>query len=271
MSHVRQPDLLDHTHIQSALTPQARALLGELDLHDQIDSTNAEAMRRIEQGHHHGLVISAEQQTAGRGRRGRHWVSPHGSNIYLSAVWAFQRGAEAMSGLSLAVGVAVADALEAEGLGGIKLKWPNDILVDGAKLGGILIETVGTEAGQASAVIGVGINLQMSDSAAEQIDQRWTDAHRAGGIGSGRNQLLGGLLNHLLPLLAQFEAEGFGPWRERWMDRNAHAGVQVTLSSGDSAVAGVVRGVDDSGALLLDVGGMVSPYTGGELSLRPSQ
>lgn len=268
MSQSTQSDLLDASRITASLTPQARALLTELSLHDQIDSTNTEALRRLESLPAGGLVIAAEQQVSGRGRRGRSWASPHGCNLYVSAVWDFERGAEAMAGLSLAVGVAVADALEHEGLDGIGLKWPNDILHGGGKLGGILIEIAGHASGRASAVVGIGVNLSMPDAEASAIDQPWTDARRAGGLESGRNQLLASLLNHLLPLLAEFEDSGFPPWRERWTRRNAHDGAQVVLTSGESTVTGIVQGVDDTGALLLDLGGTVRAFTGGEVSLR---
>lgn len=254
--------------IQAGLSPQARGLLTELALHQEIDSTNAEAMRRLGGGSGSGLVVSAEQQTAGRGRRGRRWVSPLGTNLYLSLAWTFDRGVEAMGGLSLAVGVAVADALDQQGLPGVGLKWPNDILHGGAKLGGILVETAGNNGGPADAVVGIGINLRMPEDSAGDIDQAWTDVERARGSGMGRNALFSTLLNHLLPLLAGFEREGFGAWRERWLSRNVHAGRRVTLTSGASTVAGVVQGIDESGALLLDVGGTTRSFNGGEISLR---
>ncbi len=260
---------LNSDHIQSGLTPQARALLGELAIHDAIDSTNAEALRRLEHGSLPGLVVTAEQQTAGRGRRGREWVSPRAANIYVSVVWPFERGVEGMDGLSLAVGVAVAEALDEQGLEAVTLKWPNDLLHDGAKLAGILVETSGHAAGPASAVVGVGVNLAMPASDADAIDQRWTDATRAGGIQGGRNGFLASLLNHLLPMLSDFESSGFMPWRARWLTRNAHAGQSVVLRSGDREVAGVVLGVDETGALLLDLGGTVQAFNGGEVSLRP--
>ncbi len=262
-------EALNREHIESGLTPQARALLLELDLHDSIDSTNAEALRRIERGAGSGLVVSAEQQTAGRGRRGRSWISPPAASVYLSLVWKFQRGVEAMDGLSLAAGVAVAEALADCGLETVALKWPNDLLHDGAKLGGILVETSGHVSGPTSAVIGIGVNLSMPESEASDIGQQWTDAHRAGGLSGGRNCLLARLLNHLLPLLADFESVGFDAWRERWMSRNAHSGQRVSLRSGEREVIGVVQGVDATGALLLDLGGTVQAFNGGELSLRP--
>ena len=259
---------LEQRRIEAHLSPQSRALLTELALLDQVDSTNAEAVRRLQSGGTPGLVISAEQQTAGRGRHGRRWVSPHGVNLYVTTVWQFQRGTEAMSGLSLAVGVAVADALEQHGLRGAGLKWPNDILHDGAKLGGILIESAGNTGGPVNAVIGIGINLAMPEQAGGDIDQPWTDAARAGLVDAGRNELLAALLYHLLPLLAGFEDGGFEPWRERWLARNVHRDQPVVLTSGARSVVGTVAGLDHCGALLLDVGGTVQAFSGGELSLR---
>jgi BirA family biotin operon repressor/biotin-[acetyl-CoA-carboxylase] ligase len=261
-------ELLDHECIHSGLSPQARALLSELVLHRDIDSTNADVARRLEAGAGSGLVVSAEQQTAGRGRHGRRWVSPFGTNIYLSLAWRFAQGVDGMVGLSLAAGAAAADALEQHGLADICLKWPNDILYGGAKLGGILVETSGAAAGPVTAVVGIGINLRMPAESAETIDQAWTDAERATGATIGRNALLASLLNHMLPLLAGYEDEGFGSWRERWQDRNAHIGQPVTVRSGDSSVVGIVSGIDQTGALLLDVGGTEQVFSGGEVSLR---
>ena len=261
-------ELLERERIHAGLSPQARALLSELALHRDIDSTNAELNRRLEGRDGSGLVVTAEQQTAGRGRHGRRWVSPFGTNLYLSMAWQFSRGVEAMTGLSLAVGAAAADALELHGLDGVELKWPNDILHQGAKLGGILVETSGNAAGPATAVVGIGINLRMPEDSADAIDQAWTDAEQAAGSSIGRNALFADLLNHLLPLLAGYEEGGFQPWQARWQARNAHAGQSVTIRSGESSVAGVVRGIDATGALMLDVGGTLQAINGGEVSLR---
>lgn len=261
-------ELLERDRIEAGLASQARALLSELALHRAIDSTNAEANRRLAAGAGSGLVVAAEQQTAGRGRHGRPWVSPFGSNIYMSLLWQYPGGIEALAGLSLAVGVAAAGALGRQGVAGVRLKWPNDILCDGAKLGGILVETGGSAGGAAHAVVGLGINLRMPEGSGEVIDQAWTDVERATGSAVDRNRLFADLLNELLPLLAGYESEGFGRWRERWLVLNAHAGQSVTLRSGDSVVAGTVSGIDASGALLLDVGGTVQVFNGGEVSLR---
>jgi BirA family biotin operon repressor/biotin-[acetyl-CoA-carboxylase] ligase len=239
-----------------------------LDLHSVVDSTNAEALRRITAGVGPGLVCVAEQQTAGRGRRGRGWVSPFAGNLYLSVVWEFARGATALEGLSLAVGVAVTDALARCAVAELKLKWPNDILHDGSKLGGILIEVISGTTGSCQVVIGIGINVSMPESVAGEIDQNWTDISRITRTTPGRNELLAALLDELLPMLPAFEQEGFAAWRPRWSERDAYAGCPVIVHSGPQQMAGIARGVDDAGGLLLDTGDGVQTFHGGEVSLR---
>ena len=192
-------ELLDAEQVTAALQPLASRLLTSLVLLESVDSTNAEALRRAEAGDSSGLVCSAEQQTAGRGRRGRQWVSPFASNLYLSLLRKFDQGAAALEGLSLAVGVAVARALEAAGMPAVQLKWPNDILFDGAKLGGVLLEMIGDAAGPCKVVIGVGLNVVMPAEAARGIDQDWTDIRSvAGSAHPRRNALLAALLNELV-------------------------------------------------------------------------
>jgi BirA family biotin operon repressor/biotin-[acetyl-CoA-carboxylase] ligase len=261
-------DLLETEKILSGLSENSRALLRELDLHGVIDSTNAEALRRITAGVGPGLVCVAEQQTAGRGRRGRGWVSPYTGNLYLSIVWEFARGATALEGLSLAVGVAVTEALGRCAVADLQLKWPNDILHQGAKLGGILIEMVGGATGSCQVVIGIGINVSMPESAAGDIEQSWTDVRRITQTTPGRNELLAALLDELLPMLPAFEQEGFAPWQTRWSERDAFAGCPVIVHSGPQQVAGIARGVNDAGALLLEVDDSVQAFHGGEVSLR---
>ena len=262
-------DLLCEKAVRAGLRPAAAALLGRLEILDDADSTNAHAMRLLEQGVGAGLVCTAERQTAGRGRRGRHWVSPYARNLYLSLVWEFSQGAAALEGMSLAVGVAVARALAACDVPAVRLKWPNDILFDGAKLGGILLEMAGDAAGACQVVVGVGLNVAMPATAAESIDQAWTDiATITGGHHPGRNTLLAGLLNELLPMLAGFEAQGFRPWREAWQALDAYADTPVVLHTGSQRIAGTARGVDERGALQLETVTGTQAVYGGEISLR---
>jgi BirA family biotin operon repressor/biotin-[acetyl-CoA-carboxylase] ligase len=263
-------DLLDEAGVRAELSPEAAGLLTRLALLETIDSTNAEAMRRVAAGAGSGLVCSAEQQTAGRGRRGRSWVSPFARNLYLSVVWEYHQGAAALEGLSLAVGVAVARALAACAVPPVQLKWPNDVVCGGAKLGGVLLEMTGDAAGTCQVVIGVGLNVAMPDAAATGIDQAWTDIDAiSGGRRPRRSVLLAALLNELLPLLAGFEKRGFGPWRDEWLALDAFAGEPVVLHAGAREMAGIARGVDARGALQLETAtaGIQSVF-GGEISLR---
>jgi BirA family biotin operon repressor/biotin-[acetyl-CoA-carboxylase] ligase len=262
-------DLLDVEAVSAGLKPQAAALLASLTVLPLIDSTNAEALRLRSLGGGH--VYTAEQQTAGRGRRGRPWVSPFARNIYLSLVWEFSQGAAALEGLSLAAGVAVARALVALNAPAVQLKWPNDVLYRGRKLGGILLETVGDADGVCQVVIGVGLNVKMPPTTATGIDQAWTDLHTIMGDDTpARSALLAALLSELLPLAAGFEASGFGPWRDQWQQLDALSGQRVVLTSPGSSKAGIARGANERGALLLETTTGVQPVYGGEISLRLS-
>lgn len=148
------------------------------------------------------------------------------------------------------------------------MKWPNDVLCNGAKLGGILIEMVGDAIGSCQVVVGIGLNVQMPARAAEDIDQRWTDVRAAAGAAVGRNQLLIALLDQVLPLLAGFEDNGFLPWRERWQRLDAHSGREVIVSSGERRTAGTARGIDETGALVVETALGRQIFHGGEVSVR---
>lgn len=262
-------DLLDANAVSEAMNEQARGLLSELSIASCIDSTNSEALRRAQAGCRPGLVCTAEQQSAGRGRRGRQWVSPFASNLYLSAYWQFHQGAAALEGLSLAIGVAVARALATCGVAQVALKWPNDILSDGAKLGGILIEMTGDSTGACQVVVGVGLNVSMPETAGSEIDQSWTDVQTlCSNDPPRRSTLLAALLNELLPMLSTFENSGFTAYREEWMSRDAHADKPVIIDTGAQQIAGVARGVDKRGALQLETSTGVQSIYGGEISLR---
>lgn len=264
-------ELLEYQAILSALTPLARTCLNELDVLPVTDSTNARALLKAAQMRS-GYVCLAEQQLAGRGRRGRSWVSPFGRNLYLSASWGFDGGAAQLEGLSLAVGVTVCRVLEQVGLEEIQLKWPNDLLWRGRKVAGILLEMAGDPAGQCHVVVGVGLNLAMPEAAATAIEQPWVDVCSAcegeGVAPPSRNELAASLINEILPLLASYAREGFGIYREAWQQRDAFAGKAVVLSSTRTELKGVARGVDDQGALQLEVEGRVQTHYGGELSMR---
>ncbi|RLQ22199.1 bifunctional biotin--[acetyl-CoA-carboxylase] ligase/biotin operon repressor BirA [Seongchinamella sediminis] len=264
-------ELLAADRVLPGLSPLSRQLLSALDLRDIVGSTNAEAMAQIAAGSGSGYVCSAEQQSAGRGRRGRTWVSPYGRNLYLSAVWEYEQGAAVLEGMSLAVGVVVARALASCGVPPVQLKWPNDLLYRGAKFGGILLEMTGDPAGACQVVVGIGLNVDMPGATATGIDQAWTDVARiCGGQAPPRNALLAALLDELLPMLASFEKTGFVAWRDEWQGLDAFAGVDVVLHSGSHKMAGKACGVDERGALQLQTTTGFQSIFGGEISLRPA-
>ncbi len=261
-------ELLDESLIRRDLPANAAAVLDGFTIAQSIDSTNAELLRQLQEGLNGCHVCTAEQQTQGRGRRGRQWVSPFARNLYLSLTWEFPGGAGSLEGLSLAVGVACARALKVSGAHDLQLKWPNDILHNGSKLGGILIEMLGDAAGSCQVVVGVGINVAMPQASAGAIDQEWTDLQTVCSERPSRNEVLSRLLGELLPMLKEFEQGGFKNWREEWTALDAFADQPVIVQSGERRVAGVSRGVDDTGALQLEVGGTVQSIHGGEVSLR---
>lgn len=260
-------NLLQRDRIQQGLSPAVRALVSELDLVGVTTSTNKRALEKAA-SRTIGYVCAAEQQTAGRGRRGRAWVSPYAANLYMSAVWEFAGGVGALEGLSLAVGIAVARALSEEGVQGVRLKWPNDLLHNDRKLGGILIEMVGDAAGPCQVVVGIGINVSMPSAQAAAIDQPWTDIVSATGRRHNRNQLLCAVLNELMPLLSHFEQQGFAHYQALWGELDAFIDRPVTVQIGESVEIGTARGVDASGAIIVDTPGGRRHFSGGEISLR---
>ena len=272
-------ELLNAQLIKEGLTDAAAQQLSNLELFKSIDSTNKYAREKAEQQAASGNVVLAEQQSAGRGRRDKTWVSPFAANIYLSIVWDFEQGAQALEGLSLAVGVAVKRALDSSGVNGVQLKWPNDIYVDGKKLGGILLEMIGDPAGQCSVIVGVGLNVAMPQERGAAIDQAWTDirsqlqhAQEEGSTTVSRNALASALISEILVVLSDFQARGFSSYREEWQQADAFFGMQAAISTPKESIPGVVRGVDENGALRLELeSGEIKSFIGGELSLRLSR
>jgi BirA family biotin operon repressor/biotin-[acetyl-CoA-carboxylase] ligase len=263
-------DLLDVDRIREAMRTASPGALAGLTVLDSVDSTNNELLRQRFLATEGVAVCVAEQQTGGRGRRGRRWVSPFGCNLYLSVARRFEQPAAALGGLSLAAGVAVASALASEGAEGTRLKWPNDLLWDGRKMGGILVEMSGEADGPSYVVIGVGINVCMPPSAGESIDQPWVDLLEAtGGNPPRRSRLAGVVLDRLIACLAQFQSEGLAPFLPAWRSRDGLAGRHVEVHVGDASVEGCALGVADDGALLVATPTGERRFLGGEVSLRP--
>ncbi|WP_421868673.1 bifunctional biotin--[acetyl-CoA-carboxylase] ligase/biotin operon repressor BirA [Motiliproteus sp.] len=261
-------NLLQIEQLRQGLAPQTLQGLTQIELALSIPSTNRLAMEQAQLQNCHGRLYLAEQQTAGRGRRGRDWASPFGRNLYFSLSWSFSGGAAALEGLSLVVGLALLQGMQVEGIDGVELKWPNDLLYRGKKLAGVLLEMSGDASGLCQVVVGVGINIAMPQAAAQAIDQPWTDLETVAQRSLDRNRILAGLLNALVPAIQQFEQQGFAPFREQWQQHNAHRDRWVRLATESFAIDGRCLGVNESGALLLQTENGEQAFHGGELSLR---
>ena len=248
------------------LSEETHALITELDIFPCIDSTNNYLMTRAQANAPSGCVCFAEEQTAGKGRLGRQWISPLGHNVYGSFLWRFDRVAQ-LSGLSLAIGVGVIRVLNQYGISNVGLKWPNDIYSDGKKLGGILIEVTTHSNGSASAVIGLGLNLNLP-AKVEGITQAFTDLQKvAPGVTLENNHFVAQLLNELLPIAATFEQQGLAAYLDEWRDYDCLFGKPATLFISSQPIKGIVQGIDENGLLKLQCDdGTIQTFASGEVS-----
>lgn len=279
------PWRIDRTRL--AMLAERPACDWTIDIVDETGSTNADLMEQMRASRHDSapapIVRIAYSQTAGRGRRGRAWLAEPGNALLMSFGCVIGRPIEGLSGLSLAIGTAVLDALARLPLtpsARAALKWPNDVLLDDGKLAGILIETAWNTPEATAVVIGIGMNLHGAEQLAAQVDdasrlaassvqgtapaalaRAWPDANLT--------DTLAALLNALDTALPRFEAEGFRPFRQRWLDMHAWAGREVALiDQGMEVTRGIASGVDDSGQLLIDTPEGPRAVTTGELTLR---
>lgn len=259
--------LIDPVRLQSALGFLAGRL--DVDALDDCDSTSSELMRRADRGALAGTVIVADRQSAGRGRRGRSWLSAPESSLTFSLLWRFDGPPGQLAGLSMAVGVALARSLERLGAAGVRLKWPNDVLlvVDGdfAKLAGILVELVSDRRG-AQAIIGIGLNLQRPQEALPQPAAGLAQAMRQM---PERHAVLAAILQELAGVLESFAVDGFSGVKTDWQARNAWQDQPVRLLGDDAEpLEGICRGADHDGALLLETAAGLQRIFSGDVSLR---
>jgi BirA family transcriptional regulator, biotin operon repressor / biotin---[acetyl-CoA-carboxylase] ligase len=258
-------DWLDPVQIGRHLGVHSEAY--ELCIVDSSESTNTALLEQAVTGAPGGLVLAAELQTRGRGRRGRTWHTGLGGALTFSVLWRFEQGAGSLAGLGLAVGVALVRALRSLGVDDAMLKWPNDVLVRYQKLAGTLVEIQGDVLGPSLAVVGIGLNFQLDDATRGRIDQAVTDLI-ATGAPRDRNRTLGRVLAHLAEVLQAFSTHGFGPLRREWESYHVYAARPVTLRLPDGArEEGTVAGVSDDGALLLQTGAGLRRFHSGEVSL----
>lgn len=258
--------------ILERLPQAARGAVRDLQTLWQTDSTNSVLLARANPPFGHSEVVLAEFQTAGRGRRGRTWLAPPGGAICLSLSWTFREVPPDLGALGLAVGVCVLRALRESGLEA-ELKWPNDLLVKGRKLGGILIELRAESAGPACVVIGLGLNASLGEPLLRQIASLGLPATDLASVGvaDSRNVIAAAIVTHVLQGLRAFEREALRPFIEAWRAADALRGVQVNVQTPSGAVQGVARGIDLHGALLIETTHGVQRFISGEVTVRPVQ
>jgi len=256
---------LNAAAIVDSLSASAAAMFA-LEIHDSVGSTNDVVREFLLADDFRGVAALAEEQTQGRGRRGRSWHSPGGANLYLSLGWRFHGPVERLSGLSLAIGAMLAEVIARDFEVDLALKWPNDLFYGERKLGGVLIELLGEQSGAIPVVAGIGLNVNMPLEDTECIQRPWTDLATARGSQVDRNSLAAQLINQLASGLTDIAGGDMGGWLEQWRQRDFLHGRQV-LVEGSPTLAGKAAGVDQHGALLVNTETGQSVVAGGEATL----
>ena len=261
-------ECLDKRKIMSGIPPGIKNSLSCLSIFEKIESTNQFLTDKLGTPDFHAHAVLAEYQSGGRGRRGNSWYSPAASGIYLSLGWNFDLPPNPPGILSIAAGVAVIRALHKSGIYDAGLKWPNDILWQDRKLGGILMEMRTEIAGPASAIIGIGLNYAIHADSLSVIDQPWTDIVSIQQDAISRNRITGILIGEVLMTLAEMEKTGTSGLIEEWRVHDCMVGREARLLIAGKSITGVVNGIDTDGSLLFQMNGQVHKYQSGEISLR---
>lgn len=263
-------ELLDPARIWETLSQPGRGRIHHLEIFDDIDSTNAYLLGAGQAGAPSGTLCLAERQSAGRGRRGRAWVSPYGANLYLSLLWRFAAGPGELGGLSLALGAVLAQVLEAAGVNGIGLKWPNDLLWRRRKLAGLLLEVVAEAQGPSLVVAGLGLNTRLHGAQAQAIDQPWVDLDEILGAGGySRNHIAALVAEAMTAAMEPYGREGLAAFLPLWRRYDRYHGEVVDIHLGERVISGLYSGISDQGDLLVEVAGERRAFRAGEVSLRP--
>ena len=257
-------ELLDTEKILGSVQFDVRKLIS-LDVFFSLDSTNKYLMDQQNESSEIYSICMAEHQTQGKGRRGKSWVSPFAKNIYLSIGFDLLGGVDSLNGLSLVVGIAVVRALRLAGVNGAKLKWPNDIWVDGNKISGVLVELRGEATTAWRVTAGIGLNISMNEQEGGDIDQSWTSLEKYSNV--KKNAMTVYLLDSLVTVLERFKEKGFSAFESEWREFDLLYGRQVSFSEGRKA--GIACGIDSSGALKVKIESGVFTVNAGEVSVRP--
>lgn len=265
-------ELLEEGRIRSYLGDETAAAVARLDVRMTIDSTNDALQRAAPPRPGKAHACLAEFQQAGRGRRGRQWLAPFGQSLCASVAWRFDEAPRHLGALSLAIGVGVADTLRDAGVDGVELKWPNDLLWNGRKLGGLLIDAHGN-AGDFSVVVGLGLNVRLDELQRSRIDELSglapvSLACMGAALATQRNRLAALVIAAIVEVLSRFGAAGLGPWAGRWRELDTLAGRVVEVHAATGSFAGRALGVDESGALLVEHDERVSRVLAADVSVR---
>jgi BirA family biotin operon repressor/biotin-[acetyl-CoA-carboxylase] ligase len=260
---------LDRERILGGLRAPGRQLLGALEVLGLVDSTNRMLAARRDAELTQGHVLLAEGQSAGRGRRGRQWHSPYGRNLYLSLYWRHGVDPSSLGGLSLALGVAVARGLRAYGVRGVGIKWPNDLVWRGRKLGGLLVELTAQMGGPTRVVVGLGVNVAMASAAVPPMAQPWVDVQTIMAPQPvSRNALSAVLIGELLLAMADFAGQGLGAIQAEWARLDVLAGQQIDVHGTGEVLTGVARGINLAGELQVEIDGRMQTFQSAEVSVR---
>ena len=265
-------DALDSKRITSLLPPAIRTRVRNVETAWTVDSTNSVLLARPNPPSGECEVLLAEFQTAGRGRRGRAWVAPPGGSICLSLCWVFREVPQDLGALGLVIGVCALRALRELGLENAALKWPNDVLVDGNKLGGILIELRAESAGPACVVNGIGLNVALGAQLLKAIGETGVsaiDLVTAGLEQPSRNALAAALVAEVVRGLLVFEKEGLRPFADEWRAADALRGRQIDVHTLEGVARGLARGIDLHGALVVETPHGVRRFISGDVTVRP--
>lgn len=266
----RPIELLSAEKITQSLTPEIVQTCNKIDVLFKTDSTNAALFKRLGEQQIHGHAMFAEYQSHGRGRRDNQWLAPLGSGLMFSIGWRFNMAPQTLGLLSLFMGVAVARSLQSKGIKNVGLKWPNDIVVEGKKIGGILLELRGETNGPVDVVIGIGVNYELPEGIESQINRPITDicAHTNEKI--SRNEFAATFLINVFEILKKAEVSDCADLLAEWRELDYFIEQQATLILPNEEVEGILKGVDDQGLLLMSVSGNIKRFNAGEVSLRVS-
>lgn len=268
LSHTHTTELLDANFLESLLRQALPHKPFVLDVLPTVDSTNRYLLEKNSDDLH---ICLAEQQTAGRGRQGKTWASPFGINLYCSVLWPFTKNITQLAGLSLTLGVVVANTLEEYGVSSVGLKWPNDIFCENKKIAGILVEVVSEHTHFHKVVMGIGLNIALSktfDATTFTIDQPWTDVASQVAFKPSRNELTLQLLKNVLHTLPLFEQTGFSAFQQDWLNKDILLNQSISVKTQKTAIDGIVRGIDEGGHLIVETPEGLRYFSSADVSIN---